>query len=308
MKKMVVGIIMILFLVFNMFAQNIELNMVKIPANDLRKLVGDESLKDLKNFEMLEHEVTLELYVAVMGDHPENPDKAQNLAKDVVAKRILGGFGIKLNKEKEEKKNYYQEIGIHDNHPVVGVSLYDIMYFCNVLSVKNGLTPVYSVNGETDVNKWDYEPHNYEEHRGKSLVTGISFDENANGYRLPTKLEWFFVTKIGEKYVYPGSDNIDDVAWYNKNSNKSTHEIKQKMPNHFGLYDLTGNVAEFIFDLHEPEESPYGNSCECLVSYSLGGSFQDSASLLKLASNLRQEPCLCTRGEHFGFRLVRTIE
>ena len=76
-------------------------------------------------------------------------------------------------------------------------------------------------------------------------------------FRLPTEAEWEFAARGGNKgknnnYKYSGSNNIDAVAWwgYDKgNSNKQTHPVKQKQPNELGLYDMSGNVFEWCFDL-----------------------------------------------------------
>lgn len=288
MKKFFIVMVCMLVLSLNVFAQEIKLNMVNIPGS---------STYNVDSFEMLEHEVTLDLYVSVMGEQPENLKETPNLTKD-----MLGGFGIKI-KSGEEKKNFYQEIGIHDNHPVVGVSFYDVLYFCNLLSVRNGLTPVYSVDGKTDVNEW-----NYEVHKGSCFKGEISSNEKANGYRLPTTIEWTYVNNHGETHAYPGSDNVDEVAWYKKNSNKSTNEIKQKKTNNFGLYDLAGNVAEFTFSPHEPEKGTYEQPCECNVTYVLGGSFNSLPLALKLSNNFRGSHRCCTSDISTGFRIVKNVE
>lgn len=155
-----------------------------------------------KEFSILATEVTQELYESVMGENP--------------------------SKFKGEK-----------NLPVENVSWYDAVYFCNKLSAKCGLTPVYAVDGETDVEKWGYAPH----------ITGtVSQNENNNGYRLPTVEEWQYAAKGGQEFKYSGSANLDEVGWYDKNSEEKTHPVAQKNSNVYGLYDMSGNVWEWCWD------------------------------------------------------------
>ena len=84
----------------------------------------------------------------------------------------------------------------------------------------------------------------------KSKIKDINKIENVS-FSLPTEAQWEFAAKGGVKskgYLYPGSNNIDEVAWYNSNSNSEYHDVKQKMPNELGIYDMAGNVAEFCKD------------------------------------------------------------
>ena len=75
-------------------------------------------------------------------------------------------------------------------------------------------------------------------------IEEVSFD-------LPTEAQWEFAARGGKKtkgYRYSGSDVLDDVAWYALNSSDKIHEVKQKLPNELGIYDMSGNVLEWCSD------------------------------------------------------------
>lgn len=77
-------------------------------------------------------------------------------------------------------------------------------------------------------------------------------------FRLPTEAEWEFAARGGNKsngYKYSGSNNIDDVAWYNQGFKGQTHDVRTKQANELGLYDMTGNVFEWCQDWHDDYQS-----------------------------------------------------
>ena len=229
-----------------------SLVMVKIPGKD---------------YSISRTEVTQKLYESVMG---ENPSYFCRDNKDL---------------EEDELENLKRNTS---NYPVENVSWYDAIYFCNILSEKKGLLPVYAVNGETNVRKWDYEPYNDDEIYGE-----ITQDIFADGYRLPTVEEWLYAAKGGKNYRYSGSYDIDKVAWYEGNSNDVVHPVAQKNSNGYGLYDMSGNVMEWCWDSDGNERyycgSYYGNySNNCKVDEGL---FHDYADF---------------RDNSIGFRIVRS--
>ena len=207
---------------------------------------------------------------------------------------------------------------VQERRPVEQVSWYDAIVYCNLLSIKEGLTPCYTIKGSTDPAAWGTSPTSTsaEDYADWESVT-CNF--NANGYRLPTDAEWEYAARGGQtgitdgswEYEYSGSNTADDVAWYWDNSDSKTHEVGKKQANALGLYDMSGNVYEWCWDWYgsgsgypSGTEDPAGPDTGS-NRVKRGGSWSGNASYCTVSGRSYDYPC--GRNNYgYGFRLVRS--
>ena len=178
-----------------------------------------------------------------------------------------------------------------EDRPVVNVSWFEAVEYCNWFSRNEGLEPAYQISG-----------------------TNVTWNRNADGYRLPTEAEWEYAARGGKEsrgHVYSGSGSLVDVAWYRDNSGRQTHPhpVGQKRENELGIFDMSGNVWERCWDWYGeyPSEAlidPSGPSSG-EVRVNRGGGWGSSAGYCRIAIRDWDSPGNSTSA--MGFRVAALI-
>ena len=158
------------------------------------------------------------------------------------------------------------------------MSWYEVINYCNELSKKNNLACVYDISEDGTV----------------------TADLTKPGYRLPTKKEWYWAARGAKKENptnYSGAEKatVKNVAWYIENSSEKIQKVAQKESNRLGIYDMSGNVAEWCWDSIDDN---YRIVC--------GGFYGNSEQYLELSKSItKHKP---DTGEmYIGFRVARSF-
>ncbi len=173
------------------------------------------------------------------------------------------------------------------DQPAYCVSWLDAVGFANAASIAEGLPECYRIDG----------------------VTVLWPDSACIGFRLPTEAEWEVAARAGSHAPFSGADTIEPVGWFAGNSGGASHPVGQLAPNPLGLYDMSGNVWEWTWDIYD--DDPYGSDTDPQgaldgpVRSVRGGSYLYASAYARTAARGRSSPQV--RSDTIGVRLVRTL-
>ncbi len=170
-----------------------------------------------------------------------------------------------------------------DDYPVEMVTWYDCVNFCNALSELEGLTPAYETTGDN-----------------------VTWNQSADGYRLPTEAEWEYACRAGTTGPFAG--DLDEMAIYARNSGRKTFTVGTRKANAWGFHDMYGNVLEwcwdwFAWDYGEKWVMDPTGPDEGLHRIERGGSWHLNPRGCRSASRGTDIPAAW--GNSLGFRLAR---
>ncbi|MFM9964204.1 MAG: bifunctional serine/threonine-protein kinase/formylglycine-generating enzyme family protein [Planctomycetaceae bacterium] len=215
------------------------------------------------------------------------------------------------------QQQYQAVMGTNPSHfagnpqnPVEKVSWFDAVEFCNKLSEREGLSPYYRIEKASEVKTsgfWIFKTT-------ETIETWINVIPSVgNGYRLPTEAEWEYACRAGSTGQWCFGDEegeLQNYAWTAANSESKTQPVARKRANHFGLFDMHGNVWEWCWDWFDSNyyatsvsaENPLGPAAGSFRSYRGGSWWISEARWFSAAYRFRLTPS--NRSNNLGFRLA----
>lgn len=276
--------------------------------------ITENSVADTLKYEFTTSKSPETNFVKVNGDIFKMGDDTKELWDDTrPVHSVKIGYNYMISKYEvtfTEYDSYCDAAGIktrpsdngwgRGNNPVINVSWYDAIKYCNWLSLQKQIPVAYNID------------------------TGELLDSNGKvtkditkvrGYRLPTEAEWEFAALGGKEGAaknnrYSGGKEADIVAWYAANSGNRIQNIGKKFANELGIYDMSGNAAEWCYDIYEKYQNrTYINPIGAMSGKARvvrGGSFYSINYNIRVRYRDSYYPT--TKDVNFGFRISKTAE
>ena len=261
-----------------------------------RSVVDLEEIVDDLACPTIEHEYLFEkvnLRQGMMGAPNDLPMRADNSLWHQV--QLITPFWMAKTEVTQELYTEVMNVPFSGeaHWPQRDVTWKDAIEFCNRLSDLEGLETCYQID-----------------------AAGIHWEKGVlcEGYRLPTEAEWELSARAksplivdGKFYWFSGGSNASLLAWYGRNSGQKVHSVGTKYPNAFGLYDMSGNISEWVWDGYTPhlgnETNPKGiRSGKKVIR---GGHFRSPETQIRVFD--RGYASESYRSETIGFRIVRSV-
>lgn len=248
-----------------------------------------------------DHEITRNEYMKVMGDSKK------------FYGYVIDADGNKLSKYDEK----------FFDAPATNIWWFEAIIFCNNLSLKENLTPCYTIKNSSKPDEWGEIPNFSKDSDSEYTLWNktCASNINVNGYRLPTDVEWEYLARGGQSYKYSGSDEINAVGWCSDNSKVDgvcyIRTVKTKNPNGYGLYDMSGNAGELCWDLYDsdfmmhlyPFTGPHwlNNVFNPYPHVYRGGYYKETFDNCSVYYRTYVELPNSSSNKELGFRVVRTV-